>query len=86
MTLYKISAEHVSQDSVGEIRQFCREQMIRVTKIKMDDLFSNYIHIRVAGDTRRVATNVRDFIWENINGGAYCDIQRIKTTKTGEAR
>lgn len=77
MSIYLVVAEHVRPSEMGSIKKFCKEKKIRVTKIAMDETFTNLVRVRVSGDTKRVANKVRDFIWDNINNGAYCDVKKV---------
>lgn len=65
-------------EALPRVREFCKEQKIRVTKMEMDALFTNQANIRVSGDTKRVANKVREFIWDELNGGAWCEITKVK--------
>lgn len=76
MPIFNISAEHVSEQELDRIRAFCKEKKIRVTKASMDAIFTNFVHVRVVGDSKVVANRVRKFIWDEVNGGAFCEIKR----------
>lgn len=78
MAMFSVSAEHVPARAIKDIREFAKKNKIRLTRIDMDEMFTNVVRIRVSGDTKRVANKVRDFIWNEINGGAWCDVKAIK--------
>lgn len=74
--MYNIKAEHVRPSEMQRIKDYCKENKIRVTKISMDETFTNFVHVRVSGKTVRVANKVRDFIWDEVNGGAFCEVTK----------
>lgn len=76
MPMFNISAEHVNERDLDRIRAFCKEKKIRVTKSRMDETFTNFVHVRVSGDSKVVANKVRKFIWDEVNNGAFCKIRR----------
>lgn len=79
MAVFQINAEHVSSFRIEDIKAFCKKNKIRVTKIWMDEVFKSFVHVRIVGETKRVANKVQDFIWDEVNGGAFCEIIKVKT-------
>lgn len=79
MALFRIQAEHFRSSAIADVREFVKGKGIRVTKAKMDEIFTGHVHITVSCDNKRGANKVRDFIWDQINGGAYCSVDKVKT-------
>jgi len=77
MAVFIVSAEHVHELELPRIVAFCKENKIRVTKSAMDTTFRGFAMLRIVGDTKRVANKVRKFIWDEINGGASCEIKKV---------
>jgi hypothetical protein len=77
MAMYRISAEHVSESGLQRIRDFCAANKIRVTKAAMSETFTDQVSVRISADPKKKsAAKVRNFIWDHVNGGAWCEIAK----------
>ncbi len=77
MAIFVLSSEHTRSSAFDRVREFCKGKKIRVTKTWMDEIFTNFAHIRISCESKRDANKVQKFIWEEINHGAHCEIKKI---------
>ena len=77
MNRFDLSMEHVSSAAFPKIREFCKGKGIRVTKAAMSEIFTGQAVVRVSCENKRGANKVRDFVWNEINGGAYCSVEKV---------
>lgn len=77
MARFRLHFEHVSEACFPLIREFCKGKNIRVTKAVMSETFRGQALVTVSCENKRGANKVRDFIWNNLNGGAYCEVKKV---------
>lgn len=85
MARFLINCEHIGPKAFPKIRESCKGKGIRITKAVMDELFLGQAWITVSCEDKRGANKVRDFIWNEINHGAYCNIERLPDRKKKDA-